>query len=127
VGRRAECRYAPLPFAHARRAHLCPEACAPHGAGSLLHGWYDRPETTGCISVELRIHPKGRGTPGVRKGFDPRRHTLTAEECSEGFWVGLASYVERGGEARNFLRRKMGARGQSFQAVPKRERGRLTA
>ena len=28
------------------------------------------------------------------KGFDPRRHTFTAEECSEGFWAGLASYVE---------------------------------
>jgi len=39
------------------------------------------------------------------KGFDPGRHTFTAEECSEGFWAGLASYVEQGGEARNFLRR----------------------
>ena len=45
------------------------------------------------------------------KGFDPRRHTFTAEECSAGFWAGLASYVEQGGEARNFLRRKMTARG----------------
>src|SRR5215207_11267784 len=60
-----------------------------------------------------------------RKGFDPRRHTFTAEECSEGFWSGLASYVEQGGEARNFLRRKMAARGQSPCAMPKRDRGRL--
>jgi len=62
-----------------------------------------------------------------RKGFDPRRHTFTAEECSEGFWAGLASYVEQGGEARNFLKRKMAARGQDFRSVPKRQRGRLAA
>ena len=59
------------------------------------------------------------------KGFDPRRHTFSAEECSEGFWAGLASYVEQGGEARIFLKRKMGARGQSFTATPKRVHGRL--
>src|SRR5215213_7614400 len=57
------------------------------------------------------------------KGFDPRRHTFTHEECSEGFWAGLASYVEQGGEARNFLGRKMTARGQSFRQTPKAERG----
>jgi hypothetical protein len=56
---------------------------------------------------------------------DRRRHTFTREECSEGFWAGLASYVEQGGEARNFLRRKMSARGQVFTGTPKRERGRL--
>ena len=59
------------------------------------------------------------------KGFDPKRHTFTREECSEGCWAGLASYVERGGEARNFLRRKMSARGQAFTATPKGDRGRL--
>jgi hypothetical protein len=60
-----------------------------------------------------------------RKGHDPRRHTFTAAELSAGFWAGLASYVERGGEARNFLKRKMSARGQTFTATPKRDRGRL--
>jgi hypothetical protein len=51
------------------------------------------------------------GTGGrFRKGHDPRRHTFTPAECSEGFWAGLASYVERGGEARNFLKRKRNAR-----------------
>ena len=62
-----------------------------------------------------------------RKGHDPRRHTFTAEECSAGFWAGLASYVEQGGEARNFLRRKMTARGQAFRPTRKAERGRLAA
>jgi hypothetical protein len=67
--------------------------------------------------------------PGGRfvKGFDPRRHTFTAEECSEGFWSGLASYAEQGGEARNFLKRKMSARGQLFRQTPKAERGRIAA
>ena len=60
-----------------------------------------------------------------RKGHDPRRHAFTLAECSAGFWAGLASYVEQGGEARNFLRRKMTARGQTFTATPKGERGRL--
>lgn len=72
--------------------------------------------------------PKRKPTAGsFRKGADPRRHKFTREECSEGFWAGLASYVEQGGEARNFLRRKMGARGQVFSPVPKSERGRLAA
>src|SRR5688500_15514363 len=62
-----------------------------------------------------------------RKGRDPRRHTFTREECSEGFWAGLASYVERGGEAHNFLRRKMRARGQAFRPVLKAQRGRVVA
>ena len=62
-----------------------------------------------------------------RKGHDPRRHKFTPAECSEGFWAGLASYVERGGEARNFLRRKMTARGQVFRPVPKSQRGLLAA
>jgi hypothetical protein len=61
------------------------------------------------------------------KGFDPRRHTFTTAERSEGFWAGLASYVEQGGEARNFLRRKMAARGQVFRHTPKAERGRIAA
>ena len=59
------------------------------------------------------------------KGRDPRRHTFTAAECSAGFWAGLASYVERGGQPQNFLKRKMAARGQTFTATPKRDRGRL--
>ncbi|MDQ3744527.1 MAG: hypothetical protein M3444_09105 [Acidobacteriota bacterium] len=61
------------------------------------------------------------------KGHDPRRHKFTAAECSEGFWAGLASYVEQGGEARNFLRRKMSARGQVFRHTPKARRGLLAA
>lgn len=70
--------------------------------------------------------PKRKPNSGSFKpGHDHRRHTFTREECSEGFWAGLASYVEKGGEARNFLRRKMAARGQSFTATPKAERGVL--
>ena len=61
------------------------------------------------------------------KGHDPRRHTFTAADCSAGFWAGLASYVEQGGMARNFLRRKMTARGQAFRQTPKAERGRMAA
>ena len=60
-----------------------------------------------------------------RKGFDPRRHVFTAAERSAGFWAGLTSYVEKGGEARNFLRRKMEARGQTFATVSKGQRGRV--
>ena len=44
------------------------------------------------------------------KGFDPRRHTFTAEECSAGFWAGLASYVEQGGEAQLPAPQDAGAR-----------------
>jgi hypothetical protein len=44
------------------------------------------------------------------KGHDPRRHVLTPAELRAGVWAGLASYVEQGGEARNFLRRKTSAR-----------------
>ena len=73
---------------------------------------------------ELCETHRGRSSDSS-KGFDPRRHTFTPAECSEGFWAGLASYVEQGGEARNFLRRKMRARGQVFTATPKRDRGRL--
>jgi hypothetical protein len=62
-----------------------------------------------------------------RKGHDPCRHRFTPAECSEGFWAGLASYVEQGGEARNFLRRKMSARGQVFRHTPKARRGLLAA
>jgi hypothetical protein len=61
------------------------------------------------------------------KGFDPRRHTFTREECSDGFWAALASYVEQGGEARDFLRRKMAARGQAFRETSKAGRGRIAA
>jgi hypothetical protein len=59
------------------------------------------------------------------KGHDPRRHKFTPAELSAGFWNGLASYVEKGGDARNFLRRKMTARGQVFRVTPERVRGRL--
>jgi len=59
-----------------------------------------------------------------RKGHDPRRHKFTREECSAGFWAGIASYVEKGGEARNFLRRKMTARGIDYRPTPKGRRGR---
>ena len=44
-----------------------------------------------------------------------------------GFWAGLTSYVERGGQPQNFLRRKKTARGQSFRHTPKAERGRIAA
>lgn len=39
-----------------------------------------------------------------RKGHDPRRHRFTREECSRGFWTGIAVYAERGGDPRYFLR-----------------------
>ena len=79
-------------------------------------------------SSELPPDPDFKESGGrFVKGFDPRRHTFTAEECSAGFWAGIASYVEQGGEARNFLRRKMRARGQQFQSTPKAQRGRLAA
>ena len=72
--------------------------------------------------------PRRKGNAGsFRKGADPRRHRFTREECSEGFWAGLASYVEQGGEARNFLRSKMAARGRDFSPVPKAGRGRQAA
>ena len=61
------------------------------------------------------------------KGFDPRRRMFTAEELSRGFWAGLASYVELGGQPGNFLKRKMAARGQAYRPVPKRSRGRIPA
>ena len=35
-----------------------------------------------------------RGRP-FRKGYDPRRHTFTWEECSEGFFAALASIATR--------------------------------
>jgi hypothetical protein len=52
---------------------------------------------------------------------------FTPAELSAGFWAGLASYVEQGGQPQNFLRRKMSARGQTFRGVPKAERGRVAA
>ena len=61
------------------------------------------------------------------KGFDRRRHVFTREECSAGFWAGLASYAEKGGDPRNFLRRKMAVRGRAFRHTPKAERGRIAA
>jgi hypothetical protein len=56
-----------------------------------------------------------------RKGTDPRRHRctaacthdryeFTAADRSNGFWQGLATYVEKGGEARNFLKGGRGPR-----------------
>jgi hypothetical protein len=72
--------------------------------------------------------PKRKPNAGsFRKGADPRHYKFTREECSEGFWAGLTSYVEQGGEARNFLRRKMRARGQAFRQTPKAGRGRIAA
>ena len=37
------------------------------------------------------VKPSGR----FRKGFDPRRHQLTAEERSRGFWNAIESIVTR--------------------------------
>ena len=48
-------------------------------------------------SSESPPDPDFKETGGrFRKGHDPRRHTFTPEECSAGFWAGLASYVEQG-------------------------------
>ncbi len=67
-----------------------------------------------------------RSNPGgFKPGFDPRRHVhsatcghqlyrFTPEDCSDGFFAAIASYVERGGRPENFLRNKFRARGQEF-------------
>jgi hypothetical protein len=95
---------------------------------SYMHVTEPLPANFSFNSSEPPPDPDFKETGGrFRKGFDPRRHVFTAEECSEGFWAGLASYVEQGGEARNFLRRKMAARGQTFCPVPKAYRGRVAA
>lgn len=39
---------------------------------------------------------KTKPNPGhFRKGHDPRRHKLTREECSRGFWAAVESIVVR--------------------------------
>jgi hypothetical protein len=87
----------------------------------------------GALHKNKESVTKSHGQSGIfvqsRPGPDLNRyrHMFTREECSEGFWAGLASYVEQGGEARNFLRRKMQARGQAFSDTPKAERGRMAA
>lgn len=43
-----------------------------------------------------------RGRPFV-KGFDPRRHKLTREECQKGFWAAIESIVARHPDAVNKL------------------------
>jgi hypothetical protein len=30
-----------------------------------------------------------------KKGYDPRRHTFTKEECSAGFWAAVESIITR--------------------------------
>lgn len=30
-----------------------------------------------------------------QKGFDPRRHVFTREECQKGFWAAIDSIVDR--------------------------------
>ena len=42
--------------------------------------------------------PKQRGRPFV-KGYDPRRHRFTPEECREGFYAALAAIAERNPQA----------------------------
>ena len=79
-------------------------------------------------SSELPPDPDFKESGGrFVKGRDPRRHMFTVEECREGFWAGLASYVEQGGQPGNFLRRKMAAHGQAYTATPTRARGRIAA
>jgi hypothetical protein len=39
-----------------------------------------------------------RGRP-FSKGYDPRRHTFTSEECSQGFYAALAAIAERNPQA----------------------------
>lgn len=34
-------------------------------------------------------------TGRFKKGFDPRRHTFTREECSRGFWAAIESIITR--------------------------------
>jgi len=41
------------------------------------------------------INNRGR----FQKGFDPRRHKFTPEECSDGFWAAVESIVNRYPEA----------------------------
>lgn len=54
---------------------------------------------------------KPRGRP-FQKGFDPRRHKFTAEECSRGFWsaiavwgVSIGTKLQQAGRWPNYQRR----------------------
>jgi len=42
-----------------------------------------------------------------KKGFDPRRHKLTREECQRGFWAALESIVTRYPDAVDGYQRHM--------------------
>lgn len=39
--------------------------------------------------------PEATNRGHFRKGHDPRRHKLSSEECSRGFWRAVESIVER--------------------------------
>ncbi len=40
-------------------------------------------------------HTKRPNRGQFKKGFDPRRHTFTTEECQRGFWSALDSIIRR--------------------------------
>jgi hypothetical protein len=44
-------------------------------------------------STQTEIRPSNRGR--FRKGFDPRRHRFTHDECVKGFWAALTSIINR--------------------------------
>lgn len=41
------------------------------------------------------MQTKSTNNGHFRKGHDPRRHKLTSEECSRGFWAAVESIVTR--------------------------------
>ena len=68
------------------------------------------------VPAEVLDMPQYRGR--FQKGFDPRRHQFTTEECQRGFWAAIDSIVARYPEATldgsthicvNFLRSKRAA------------------
>ena len=64
-----------------------------------FHGQPERSAAPEIVSTQPPSDPDFKQSGGrFVKGHDPRRHKFTREECSAGFWAGLASYVERGGE-----------------------------
>jgi hypothetical protein len=48
-------------------------------------------QNTGVVSVEMNRGNRGH----FRRGYDPRRHIFTREECQEGFWAAITSIVIR--------------------------------
>jgi hypothetical protein len=47
-------------------------------------------------AVKTQAQPEAAPNRGrFQKGYDPRRHKFTREECSDGFWAAIESIVIR--------------------------------